>query len=213
MLEQKLLSVCTGESMARASSATSRVVPLVAALIGSAGAALVGSGAGSDIHGIALVGNRPQANVVVWIDAQSASPIESNAVLEQRNLDFYPRVLAVRVGSVVKFPNYDRVFHNVFSFHNGKKFDLGLYPTGTVRNVTFDRPGVSRLFCNIHPHMAAYVVAVDSSFIAISDADGRFTIPGVPSGTYTYQAWRAGGPPLKDSADMTPGTRLEIRWP
>ena len=76
-------------------------------------------------------------------------------------------------------PNSDRVFHNVFSFHDGKRFDLGLYPVGTRQLVTFDAPGVSRIFCNIHPNMAAYVVAVDSAFFAVTDAEGRFAIAGV----------------------------------
>jgi plastocyanin len=200
--------------MQRASSPKLRLIPLAAALIATASAALIGSAATSDVHGVALVGGKPQANVVVWVDVPAASKeMESNAVLEQRNLDFSPRVVAVRVGSIVKFPNYDRVFHNVFSFHNGKKFDLGLYPTGTVKNVTFDKAGVSRLFCNIHPHMAAYVVAVDSSYIAISDASGRFTLRGVPAGTDTYQAWRPGAETIKGSAAMTSDTQLEVRWP
>ena len=63
----------------------------------------------------------------------------------------------MRVGTTVDFPNNDRVFHNVFSFRDGKRFDLGMYPIGTLRRVTFDKPGLSRLFCNIHPNMAAYV--------------------------------------------------------
>ena len=72
-----------------------------------------------------------------------------------------PGVCAAPAGragrDAVEMPNSDRVFHNVFSFHDGKRFDLGLYPVGTARLVTFDRPGVSRIFCNIHPNMAAYV--------------------------------------------------------
>ena len=121
-------------------------------------------------------------------------------MLDQRNLTFSPHVLAVRVGTTVEFPNRDRVFHNVFSFHDGKRFDLGMYPVGTVRHVTFGKPGLSRIFCNIHPNMAAYVMAVDSGYFAVSDASGRFVIAAVPPGTYTYHAWRPGGATLTGSA-------------
>ena len=79
---------------------------------------------------------------------QDPSP---EVVLDQRNLSFSPRVLAVRVGTTVSFPNHDRVFHDVFSFRDGKRFELGLYPVGAIKHVPFDRPGLSRVFCNIHP--------------------------------------------------------------
>jgi hypothetical protein len=108
-------------------------------------------------------------------------------------------VLAVRVGTTVDFPNEDRVFHNVFSFKDGKKFDLGLYPVGSLKRVEFSVAGVSRLFCNIHPHMAGYVVAVDTPYFSAVDENGAFTIPGVPAGTYTYHAWRPAGPSLTGS--------------
>src|SRR5258708_5466755 len=104
--------------------------------------------AGAGLQGMSRVGGRPARNVVVWLEApnRSARMNAPKVVLEQRNLMFYPQVLAVRVGTSVEFPNDDRVFHNVFSFHAGKQFDLGLYPVGTVRHVTFDRPGLSRIF-------------------------------------------------------------------
>ena len=132
-----------------------RTLIAIAALCLSTG----GRAIGPEVHGVARVGVRPEANVVVWIDAPNA-PQEAGPmpVLDQRNLNFYPRVLAVRVGTVVEFPNHDRVFHNVFSFHDGKKFDLGLYPTGTVKHITFDHPGLSRLLCSIHPHMKGRIV-------------------------------------------------------
>lgn len=169
---------------------------------------------GSEVRGIARVGERGHANVVVWIDAPHApNEIGPMPVLDQRNLDFQPRVLAVRVGTVVKFPNHDRVFHNVFSFHDGKKFDLGLYPTGTVKHITFDTPGLSRLLCSIHPHMAAYIMTVDSPYFAVSDDTGAFTIRGLAPGTYTYHAWRSGAPEITGSATIDPSARLEVQWP
>jgi hypothetical protein len=133
--------------------------------------------------------------------------------LDQRNLSFSPHVLAVRVGAWVDFPNNDRVFHNVFSFRDGKKFDLGLYPVGVQKPVQFDKPGLSRIFCNIHPNMAAYVLAVDSPYFGVADARGAFTIPLVPAGTFTYHAWRPGGPDLAGKVTIDAGRPLEINWP
>ena len=167
------------------------------------------------ISGSTAVAGKPQADVVVWLEAPAGqdSLDKRKVVLDQRNLQFAPRVLAVRTGTTVEFPNNDRVFHNVFSFRDGKRFDLGLYPIGSIKHVRFDRPGVSRVFCNIHPHMAAYVVAVDSPWFAVSEADGDFTLPDVPAGTYTYQAWRAGGPALTGRHTVQPASLLKIDWP
>jgi hypothetical protein len=133
-------------------------------------------------------------------------------VLEQHDEQFSPRVLAVEVGTRVEFPNDDRVFHNVFSFHDGKRFDLGLYPVGTVKYVPFDQPGLSRIFCNIHPQMAAYVLAVDTPFFAVTDASGRFTIPHLPAGAHVFHAWRPGGSTI-DGTTPAAADVLEVRWP
>jgi plastocyanin len=191
-----------------------------AAAIGIALAALtVGAAApdSSDLHGTARAGTRAAQNIVVWLEAPNA-PNPSSAdrrkvVLDQRNLDFWPHVLAVRVGTTVDFPNDDRVFHNVFSFRDGKVFDLGMYPVGALRHVTFDRAGLSRIFCNIHPGMAAYVLAVDSPFFAVSDQSGAFTIAEIPSGTYQYHAWRAGAAQLAGTWSSASGAPLTIAWP
>ena len=149
---------------------------------------------GPDVRGSVRANGRPQPNTVVWLEAPHAAPASAaKIVLDQRNLNFYPHVLAVRVGTTVDFPNNDRVFHNVFSFRDGKRFDLGMYPIGTLRRVTFDKPGLSRLFCNIHPNMAAYVMAVDTPYFGVADGQGAFTIPAVPPATYAYHTWRPGG--------------------
>src|SRR5207244_7022575 len=109
------------------------------------------------------------SNAVVWLDAPGAPMLSQSGpvVLDQRNLGFSPHVLAVRVGTIVDFPNDDRVFHNVFSFRDGKRFDLGMYPVGAVRQVRFDQAGLSRIFCNIHPNMAAYVMAIESPYFGV----------------------------------------------
>ena len=167
-----------------------------------------------DLRGTVRAGGRPEADAVVWLDAPTAAPprAEKQAVLDQRNLNFFPRVLAVRVGTVVDVPNNDRVFHNVFSFHDGKRFDLGLYPVGTTRHVHFDTAGVSRVFCNIHPNMAAYVKAVDTPYFAVSDRTGRFSIAALREGTYTWHAWRPGRQDLTGSAVFNPDSVLDLQW-
>lgn len=137
------------------------------------------------------------ANVAVWLipidnaTGASASGISQKRIpqLVQRNKTFEPHVLIVRVGTLVQFPNRDPFFHNIFSLFNGKRFDLGLYEAGSSRTVRFDRPGVSYLFCNIHPEMSAVVIAVATPYFGLSDRSGRVTIDGVPDGQYEMQAW------------------------
>ena len=167
------------------------------------------------LTGTVRVDGKPQKDVVIWLEGVThAAPDDPHAVLmDQRNLEFIPRVLAVQVGTRVKMPNSDRVFHNVFSFHDGKKFDLGLYPVGTTRLVTCDAAGVSRIFCNIHPNMAAYVVAVDSAFFAVTDPQGRFSINGVGPGSYPYRLWRSGRETRTGTVVVTAGRPVEIEWP
>jgi plastocyanin len=133
-------------------------------------------------------------NVVVWLkplrDGGAArEPTGSRPRIVQQNKRFEPHLLVVPVGASVDFPNRDPFFHNVFSMYDGKRFDLGLYESGTSRSVTFTKPGVSFIFCNIHPEMSAVVMAVDTPYHAVSDRDGHVTIPDVPAGRYRLFVW------------------------
>jgi plastocyanin len=191
------------------------VTTCVASLVGLAGgnAGVAAGQRDAVLVGRVAAGGRPAPDVVVWLDAPGAPREPRTRVLEQRNMQFTPRVMAVQVGSTVELPNNDRVFHNVFSFNHGKRFDLGLYPTGATKRITLDRPAVNRLYCNIHPHMAAYIVAVDSPYFATSGEGGVFTIASVPPGDYTYHAWRSGGHELQGTVTVGSNTAFEIRWP
>ena len=167
-----------------------------------------------DLSGLARAGGKPVQHAVVWLEVEKPDRFAQAAriVMDQRNLAFYPHVLVIRVGTTVDFPNSDKVFHNVFSFRDGKKFDLGMYPTGTSKRIVFDKPGLARLFCNIHPNMAAYVMAVDTPYYAMSDETGAFTIAKVPPGTSTYRAGRPGGQPISGSVTIDSEKPLEIKW-
>jgi plastocyanin len=132
--------------------------------------------------------------VVVWLTPAGNSaptpPVSKQPLrLTQHNKSFEPHVLIVPVGSVVQFPNRDPFFHNVFSLFEGKRFDLGLYEAGSTRNISFDRPGISYIFCNIHAEMSAVVIALDTPYFGISNRKGEIVIPAVPAGRYTMRTW------------------------
>jgi plastocyanin len=127
------------------------------------------------------------SGVVVWLEplSDAASPARSiHAEMIQKDKTFSPHVLAITVGTTVDFPNYDPIFHNAFSNYNGQIFDIGLYPPGTSRSIPFRRPGVVRVFCNIHPSMSAVIVVLKTRYFAVSDRSGAFQIAGVPPGSY-----------------------------
>ena len=133
-------------------------------------------------------------NVVVWLTPIGVEPVaklvpRQPLVLAQNHKRFQPHLLVVPVGAVVQFPNRDPFFHNVFSLFEGKRFDLGLYEAGTTRNVSFDRPGISFIFCNIHAEMSAIVVALDTPYYSVSNRKGEIEIPRVPPGHYTLKVW------------------------
>jgi hypothetical protein len=137
------------------------------------------------------------SNVAIWLvplDPVSAAVPMSDRLpnppqLLQRNKTFEPHVFIVRLGTMVEFPNQDPFFHNIFSLYDGRRFDLGLYESGTKRSVKFDRPGVSYLFCNIHAEMSAVVLSVDTPYFALSDQNGKVTIGNVPDGRYQMHVW------------------------
>ena len=169
----------------------------------------------AEVSGDAWLGEKPAVDAVIWLEAPDAprAAARQAAVMDLRNMAFSPRVLVIRKGSTVSFPNNDRVYHDVLSDHDGQTVSLGAYPAGTVQQIRFDRPGLSRIFCQIHPQMAAYVLVVDSPYFAVTDSNGRFTMASVPFGEYRYHAWRPGGPTLDRSVVVNAATRLEVRWP
>ncbi len=104
--------------------------------------------------------------------------------LVQKDKSFQPSLVVIPAGGKVEFPNHDPFFHNVFSLFDGKRFDLGLYESGTTRFVRFDKPGISFIFCNIHAQMSAVVVALNTPYYGISDPHGELAISEVVPGRY-----------------------------
>ncbi|HEU0031611.1 MAG TPA: hypothetical protein VFQ53_13320 [Kofleriaceae bacterium] len=112
-----------------------------------------------------------------------------HVVVEQRGREFLPNLLAVSVGSTVAFPNFDTVFHNVFSTSPQAAFDLGIYKAGEAREFTFDKPGIIRIGCNLHANMSAYIAVVAAPAYVVTDDKGGFAFRRLAPGKYKLKAW------------------------
>ncbi len=142
---------------------------------------------------VARFGKVSAKECVVYLEgAKRAEPLK-RAVVDQRSKVFIPHVSVITRGTTVQFPNNDSVFHNVFAYYDAKKFDLGNYPRGASRSVTFDKTGVVAILCNIHAEMSAYILVVDTPYYTVTDSKGRFSIHNVPPGEYTLHAWHESG--------------------
>ena len=149
---------------------------------------------GAELQGTAaLVGKSAARNIVVALEGEhKASPL-TKVTIDQRDKMFSPHISVVTVGTTVDFPNNDTIYHNVFAYYNAKKFDLGMYPRGATKRVTFDKPGVVAILCNVHSEMSAYIYIANTPYYAITDQQGRFRLRDVPPGTYTLRAWHESG--------------------
>ncbi|HEY0195784.1 MAG TPA: hypothetical protein VGC42_31940 [Kofleriaceae bacterium] len=148
--------------------------------------------AAASLRGTITIDGKPPAGlgvVMLWPEHGGGKRTPKKRIVEQRNKTFAPHVLAVPVGSTVSFPNYDALFHDVFSLSKARAFDLGMYKQGETREVVLDKPGIIRLGCNLHANMSAYVVVVDAPHYVIAGADGSFAFNSLPPGKYKVQAW------------------------
>jgi hypothetical protein len=127
-------------------------------------------------------------DIVIWLEPQDGALDLPNQPphmkMLQKDKMFHPHILPVVVGTAVDFPNADPIFHNAFSNYDGQLFDVALYPPGTSRTVVFKKAGVVRVFCNIHPSMAAIILVLKTLYFAKANADGSYRIPNVPAGQY-----------------------------
>lgn len=131
--------------------------------------------------------NRDYAGVVIWLEPvghPAPVPAPRHAEMKQQDKTFKPHVVAIPVGGTVDFPNLDPFFHNAFSNFAGQPFDIPLYAPGATRSVTFRRPGIVRVFCNIHALMSAIIAVLDTPWYVVTPESGQFRIDDIPPGDY-----------------------------
>src|SRR5262252_3171665 len=121
-----------------------------------------------------------------WLFKKHAGPRVWTVVQVDRRFD--PDVLAIAAGDRIAFENLDQIYHSAFSVSAARRFDLGKRSPGQRDTVTFDRPGVINLHCDIHPNMVGYVVVTPNHAFAVPDSLGRYRLPDLPAGTYTVHA-------------------------
>ncbi len=153
----------------------------------------------------------PASGSVVWI-AEPGPPGREPAKpsLASRSKRFDPRVLVVPAGTTVTFPNDDPIYHNVFSPSGKDAFDLGLYRNGASKSKTFTTPGLVRIYCNIHPQMAAYLLVVEGPLYAQADAEGSVVLAGVPPGRHPVRVWDERGGDWSGAVDVAAGKAAEL---
>lgn len=146
-----------------------------------------------DIKGrVKVLGGKELEHVVVYIErveGKTFFPPTKNVIVDQARMTFVPHVLPLLAGSTVAFPNSDSTRHNVFSPSKTKKFNLGTYPAGITKKVTFEKTGVVSLLCNVHPEMSAFILVLQNPYFTMADKQGKYKISDVPPGDYTLVVW------------------------
>ena len=138
---------------------------------------------------------------------------DKNYLIVQEGLNFNPGLLVIPVNALVEFPNKDNEFHNVFSYSKTKRFDLGRYPKGEFKTMRFEKPGIVKVYCEVHPWMRAAILVMENPFYSVAAGDGSFLIRDVPDGEYTLIIWDmdfgirrkkiiVSGEPLEITADL-----------
>jgi plastocyanin len=152
-----------------------------------------------------------RSGAVVYLTGFTEPGESEPATLGQRNERFEPKLLPIVAGQTVVFPNFDRIYHNVFSVSPVKHFDLGQYRSADPpRSVLFENPGLVPVYCNIHPHMISYLVVLENRAFAVTGADGRFELSGAPAGPVTVNAWIPGAPRVSQELTLAEGTESEV---
>jgi plastocyanin len=196
-----MLAVCGDDAHPAARSA-----PRAAAAVGTIRGRVAVHAGPVEMAERATIADVPMGTIHVPVDRRSVVYLdpaprpafdareEPTARMDQRNKTFVPHVLAIVAGTTVDFPNSDYTYHNVFSLSKAKSFDLGRYAVGRSKAVRFERPGIVRVFCDIHSHMSAFILVFAHRYFAVTDEDGRYRIDSIPPGTYTVMTWNESTP-------------------
>jgi plastocyanin len=154
---------------------------------------------------------------VIYLEGNFPATSITNArsvKMEQKHYQFAPGILPIQKGTSVEFPNLDDAYHNVFSYSRTRRFDLGRYrkdekPTALI----FDKPGVVKLYCEIHEHMRGTILVLDSPYFVKTDPSGKYRLEHLPTGTYAVKAWVNEKTIYSKTVDLKDGETLKVDFP
>ena len=155
------------------------------------------------------------ALAIVYLEGDFPVPKGRPTVtMAQKDVMFETPLLPVQVGTTVEFPNYDDIYHNIFSYSKPKRFDLGRYLKSEtpVPSQVFDKEGLVSLHCEIHAHMRAIVLVLPTPYFVKTDAAGRYSLKGLPAGDYTLKAWIDSKTTLSKKVTLSPGKPLTVNF-
>lgn len=150
------------------------------------------------------------SGVVLYLTGFSQPAPKEMPRISQRNKTFIPDVLPIVVGQTVEFTNEDNLIHNVFSTSKARRFDLGKPRVGESREVEFDKTGVVDIYCDIHEEMVGTILVLPNQAFAVTGADGKFTLRGVPSGRHALFAWSRRSEPQRVEIDVKNGETTAV---
>jgi plastocyanin len=154
---------------------------------------------------------KDMSNTVIYITGFQNEAPGKILDINQKKKRFVPYILPVVAGQQVRFPNQDKIYHNVFSISPLATFDLGLYKNvDPAKTVTLEKYGVVPIYCNIHPKMIAYAVVLENTAFAVTDKQGAFRIDNLPAGTYTINAWRPKAKRVDQAIVIQAGQSAEV---
>ena len=151
-----------------------------------------------------------RSNIVVFVEGVSG-PYQAQQPRDvprigHKGKRFSPGITPIVRGNSVDFFNDDNIFHNVFSLSKTKPFDLGVYPKGSSKLVNFDRTGLVKIYCNLHPNMVGNILILNNPYYAVTDTYGNYSISGVPEGQYRLRVWYEFSNELEKTIHLTKGS-------
>lgn len=152
--------------------------------------------------------------VVVYLDAVDGDPAfdlpDETPQLKQENARFAPGFQVIVRGQTVDMPNFDAIYHNVFSYSRPNDFDLGTYPAGASRSVTFEHAGIVKAYCSIHERMNATIFVAPNPWVTVASGSGRYSITDVPPGRYVLRTWSERLPATATPIAIGPDQRIDV---
>ena len=134
------------------------------------------------------------ANVLVYVKDglghRSFDPPQQVVTIKQEGCQYVPHMVAVMTGQPVRFEDTDQTLHNIHSMSkNNSEWNQSQMPNSQPLDKTFSAPELMiPIKCNQHPWMYMYLSVIGNPFFAVTGKDGKFSLRGLPPGTYTIAA-------------------------